>query len=257
MTENAQSGEIKHRILMIGGTGTGKTSQLLTLSGRKFAYIFDPAGLSSLEGHDIDYATFFPLPGEVDMAPRSILRKGLQYSDSDGKIEPTLYNRWRVDINKRALDGFFDGYDIVAFDSLTMLSKAAYDRVLYLQRKVKREDERTDYRLAGEAITNAVQSITSIPCTIYCTVHDQKQKEEVARAPTIPGGSKTFIPRMFSDIFVTSIETTKEGAKYMMQTRPDRRQTLVKTSVKGLELFEDVTIDFGRSPEGQGIGGIL
>jgi GTPase SAR1 family protein len=33
------------KILLLGDTGAGKTTQVLTLPGRKFAYLFDPKSL--------------------------------------------------------------------------------------------------------------------------------------------------------------------------------------------------------------------
>ena len=50
-----------HTFLMLGPTGSGKTSQLLTLPGKKFAYLFDPNAILSLRGHDITMKNFILL----------------------------------------------------------------------------------------------------------------------------------------------------------------------------------------------------
>ena len=44
---------------------------------------------------------------------------------------------------------------------------------------------------------------------------------------------------------------------WKIQTVPDRMTTCVRTSIKGLEPYEDVTINWQEPPEGQGLGGLL
>jgi hypothetical protein len=72
------------------------------------------------------------------------------------------------------------------------------------------------------------------------------------------GRLKTKIPLLFSDIFICEAENDGRGVvKHKIQTVPDRMTTTVRSSIKGLGSFEDVTIDFAKPLEGQGIGKFL
>src|SRR3989304_5664694 len=43
------------KIFVLGSTGSGKTTQFLTLPGKKFMYLFDPNAILSIKGYDVDY----------------------------------------------------------------------------------------------------------------------------------------------------------------------------------------------------------
>jgi hypothetical protein len=63
---------------------------------------------------------------------------------------------------------------------------------------------------------------------------------------------------LFSDVFIAEAEPdTKGGVIYKIQTVPDRITTCVRTAIRGLDAFEDVTIKFDEDPVGQGLGGVL
>ncbi len=44
---------------------------------------------------------------------------------------------------------------------------------------------------------------------------------------------------------------------YKIQTVPDRTTTCIRTAFKGLGPFEDVTLDFKKPLEGQGLGKLI
>ena len=46
--------KVAHKILILGKTGSGKTTQFLTLPGKKFIYLFDPNAILTLQdGSDL------------------------------------------------------------------------------------------------------------------------------------------------------------------------------------------------------------
>jgi len=168
-----------HRLLIVGEIGTGKSTQFLTIPGKKFSYIFDPNALATLAGWDIDYETFFPSLAETDFYPSSIKKDKKQFSDSKGRtFEPKTYLRWADEINEKVGSGFFNDYDALGLDGLTMFSASVMDRTLWLQNKVERDDERTDYRLAGDKISNAIRALTELPLTLFCTAHTELYQDE-------------------------------------------------------------------------------
>ena len=95
---------------------------------------------------------------------------------------------------------------------------------------------------------------------LYMTGHLDIRKDELTqrifRKPMMTGRLTTKIPLLFSDVLVCEVEGG-EKATYRIMTVPDRMTTSVRTSIKGLNPFEDVTIDWSKNPLGQGLGGIL
>ena len=62
------------RILAIGPAGSGKSTQLKTLPGKKLLFCFEDNALNSLQGDaDIDYQLY--LPDVVEIAARSLSSK--------------------------------------------------------------------------------------------------------------------------------------------------------------------------------------
>ena len=82
--------------------------------------------------------------------------------------------------------------------------------------------------------------------------------KRIFRKPMMTGRLTTKIPLLFSDIFIAGADNDGSGkVNYKIQTVPDRMTTCVRTAIKGLEPFEEVTVDFSQEVVGQGIGGIL
>ena len=261
---------IKHeRILLIGDTGSGKSTQLLTLPGRKFVYIFDPNALATYAGFDVDYETYLPELADVDFMPRSIRKDKKQYKDEVKGFtggDTKLYLDWAADVNQKVADGFFDDYDVVAIDSLTLWGAAALDRIGQLQEQVGSEDNRTDYRIAGEVESNALRAFLSLPCTIVCMAHTEVWQDDkthkIFKRITLHGGARVRVPLLFTNIWVTAGEEGEEGYMYTLQTRPDRDNPIVRSTVPDLDFIEDVTIPSDVFKEHgdltqYGIGGIL
>src|SRR5690606_35656817 len=91
------------KFLLLGDTGGGKTTQILTSPGRKFAYLFDPNAILSLQGHDLEYEEF--LPDRLNLSVRSLSKdKG----DKTTSFQNNLYVEWEKDFNERIKGGFFN-----------------------------------------------------------------------------------------------------------------------------------------------------
>lgn len=245
----------KHRFLILGDTGSGKTSQLLTLVGRKFAYLFDPNALLSLSGHDVDYEEW--LPDILNLAASSLKKdKG-----DKGKVMGTdLYQQWEQDFNKKIEENFFEPYDWIVFDSCTTFLDLVMDRVLTINGRFGQWPQQDDYGPQMIAFINVCRTLTGMGKGLYMTGHLDIRKDELTqrifRKPMMTGRLTTKIPLLFSDVLVCEVEGG-EKATYRIMTVPDRMTTSVRTSIKGLNPFEDVTIDWSKNPLGQGLGGIL
>ena len=94
------------------------------------------------------------------------------------------------------------------------------------------------------------------------TGHMETKQDELTkrifRKPMMTGRLTTKIPLLFSDVFVAEVEPVADAkVVHKIQTVPDRMTTCIRTSIRGLEPWEDVSIDFTHDPVGQGIGGLL
>ncbi len=247
-----------HKFLVLGDTGSGKTSQILTLPGRKFAYLFDPNAILSLQGGDVDYEEF--LPDRINLSVNS-LKAGKGDGNRTG-AKSDLYLEWEKDFQKRLDDGFFDDYDVICLDSATTFLDLIMDRVLTINGRAGQWPQQDDYGPQMLTFTNVVRMLTSLNKIVYMTGHLETKEDKVTgrilRGPMMTGRLRTKIPLLFSDIFVAEAENDGKGSiMHKIQTVPDRMTTSIRTAFKGLEPFEDVTIDFEKEVVGQGIGGLL
>lgn len=255
---NASSagGTTVHRILALGDTGSGKTSQLLTLPGKKFAYLFDPNALLSLQGHDVDYEEFFP--DRINLSAQSLTKdKG----DKNSNHKSDAYGEWERDFNMRLDKGFFDAYDVIAFDSATTFLDLIMDRVLTINGRYGSVPQQDDYGPQMLAFTNVCRQLTALGKTIYLTGHMETKQDDLTKRifnrPMMTGKLRVKIPLLFTSVFLFDAQESQGKIKHRIQTAPDRLNSTVRTSIKGLDPFEDVTIDWTKPVEGQGLGGIL
>lgn len=248
----------QHRILLLGDTGSGKTTQILTLPGRKFVYLFDANALLSLQGHDVDYEEF--LPDRLNLSVKSLSKdKG---GDKTTNLKNDMYVEWEKDFDYRIKEGFFDSYDVIGFDSCTTFLDLIMDRVLTINGRPGSWPQQDDYGPQMISFINVCRTLVSLGKTIVMTGHLETKKDELVqrifRQPMMTGRLRTKIPLLFSDVFICEAENDGRGnVSHKIQTVPDRITTSVRTSFKGLNPYEDVTIDWNKEIEGQGIGGLI
>lgn len=246
-----------HKILALGDTGSGKTTQFLTLPGKKFMYLFDPNAILSLQGHDVDYEEF--LPDSLNLSVKSLTKgKG----DSSTSHQNKVYMEWEKDFDNKIQSGFFDQYSAIGLDSATTFLDLIMDRVLTINGRAGQWPQQDDYGPQMITFINVCRSLMALDKIIYMTGHVEIKKDElqqrIFRKPMMTGRLTTKIPLLFSDVFFFEAENDGRGAvRHKIQTVPDRITTTVRTSFKGLPPYEDVTIDWTKPLETQGIGGLI
>lgn len=253
----------KPKIIVVGSGGAGKTSQMLTLPGRTFAYLFDPSALSTLRGHDIDYEMF--TPGKVNITAKSISTKeGKALKDKPiGKEDASdTYREWEEDFEQKTSSGYWDTIDNIAFDSFTTFSDIVMDRILFLNGRAGQFPQQDDWTAQMSTIMNVVRTIASMNKLLFFTAHDEfKQDETTSRMQNViilTGKLRVKVPLLFSDIWHLEHQSDPaKGSKYIAQTRPDRMNPSIRCSVRGLEMYEDITIKDWNRPQESGIGRII
>ncbi len=245
------------KVLTLGDTGSGKTTQFLTFPGKKFAYLFDANAILSLQGYDVDYEEF--LPDRLNLSVKSLTKN---LGDKTTQFKNDLYVEWEKDFNNRLDSGFFEQFDSIMFDSATTFLDLIMDRILTINGRAGSWPQQDDYGPQMQLFINIVRSLTSMNKTIYMTGHLEVKQDQltkrILRGPMMTGRLKTKIPLLFSDIFITEVMSDSQGnVNHRVQTIPDSMTTSVRTSIKGLEPFENVNLDFNKPLEGQGLGGIL
>lgn len=250
-------GSAAHRILMLGNTGSGKTTQILTLSGKKYVHIFDQNALLSLQGYDIDYDEY--MPDTIGMAATS-MTKGKGDKASSNASES--YRRFETEFNERMQNGFFDQYDWVCFDGASTLLDLIMDRVLTINGRFGTWPHQDDHGPVMVAFTNICRNLTAMGKSTYMTGHLETRQDQVTQKietrPMMTGRLVVKIPLLFSDVFASDVVQDKDGKSlYRIQTAPTEAIRTIRTSIKGLNVFEDVSIDFANDPAGQGLGGVI
>lgn len=252
--------DAKHRIFLIGDTGSGKTTQILTLPRPTFCYCFDSNAVLSLAGHDIDYEEF--LPDRLNIGVKSLGKSAQVGVKPKQTYQNNLYTAFEADFNNRVDRGDFDKYNSICIDSATTLLDLIMDHVLTINGRPGSWPQQDDYGPQMVAFTNVVRSLTSMNKTLLMTGHLEMRQDELSkriyRTPLMTGRLKTKIPLLFSDIFITDTEVDAKGQKvYRLQTVPDRITTTVRTAIKGLSSYENVTLDFSKPLDTQGIGKLI
>lgn len=249
-----------HRILALGTTGSGKTTQLLTLPRPLFAYLFDPNALLSLQGHDIEYEEH--LTTALPMAVKSLAKEKAGASDKSLLRGSDVYHLWEQSFEKRLREGYFEPFKTIALDSITTFLDLIMDRVLTINGRPGQWPQQDDYGPQMVAFTNVVRTLTGMGKIVYCTGHLMTQEDELTkrifRQPIMTGRLREKIPLLFSDVLVFEAKTDIKGkVNYNIQTTPDSMTPTIRTAFKGVGSRVDVTLDFAKPLETQGIGGLI
>ena len=245
------------RILAIGPAGSGKTTQLRTLPGKKLLFCFEDNALNSLQGDKaIDYQLY--LPDVVEIAPRSLSSKQNVRSTPPTGEKPQAFDAFVQDFNSFIKDEkTFNSYDVIAIDSLTSLSKAVMDSVLWLNNRMGQQPAMDDWAAQLNTIENTIRKVTSLPKMVYITAHDTLMQDDLTKKIVnelvLTGQLKTRIPMLFSDIL--KFQCVDE--KFSMLTQPDRYNVKIRRSISGLKPEVDVTIKNFNDPQSSGLGSLL
>lgn len=248
----------RESILLLGVYGTGKSSQITTLPGRKFVYAFDPNTIGALKGYkDIDLVEFFAKGSELELRLKGFNEKGgIKLSDRTGKeAQPVLYEEWREDHDARLQSDFWakNDYQWICLESYTWFIEALEARQLWLDQRAGESADRGDHAQLGFALTRNFQSLMSTKCNLFMTGHLRSYQDELTKKimlyPHISGKAKSVIPSGCTNVWIS--ERGKEPGRFNIRTVPEPQGfQLLRSRIPGLKELEDVTIPMIKQPDG-------
>jgi AAA domain len=250
-----------HRILLVGPTGSGKSAQIWTLPGKKFAFVFDPNTATTIKGcPNLDFAEFLPEFMEMDTALKGF-NKGSKSDKTIGRVrEPRLYEDWREWMNEFVETEAYAKYDWLIFDSHTFLAKAMMDRQLFINSRYGETEELADFKVVGGKFSDIFSRVNGLPINIFSTGHlqtyeDDKTKKIVTQL-YLPGRARTILPLSHTNVW--EAQAGDVAGTWEIKTLPEKRGLQdIRTSIPGLKPVEDVTIkNFGKAEE-YGVGRLL
>lgn len=202
-------------LLLLGEPGSGKTPILLT--ARKPVYIasFDPKGTVGLKKW-ID-------KGEIIA--------DTQYEDDD-PYDPKVYELWYKQFKKQYSSGFFNHIGTYVIDSATTFTAAAMNYKMGEKGRAGYVPEmRKDYNPAKIEIQNYLRKCLNLPCDFILTGHlkaidkliriDKStgiETRQISYRFLTIGQAATFIPLLFSEMYVVIGEEGPHGVKRKLLT---------------------------------------
>jgi len=220
------------KALLVGDSGSGKSTSAITLPGRKLVFEADKRS-ESLAG--------FPSIDILDCTDWEETTAGLE-------------DLWAL-----ARSGSFP-YEAVIFDSLTSLGRLAMNWSLELRNK---EGKITPRGLGGVpaeqhyypqmyALSQLVLSAIPLPCHVIFTGHLDIYEDKVLNTidiyPKVTGKVRTEVSSWFNETYLC----TRKGGKHYWVTAPFQRYTFLKSAINQLGKYwsSEILVDFEAPPTG-------
>lgn len=217
--------------LLVGDSGTKKTSFLGTLPSP--IYIFDTdKGLAPLAGRsDIWFDTFRELPKGQSLV------KGGRFSGEGWYEWGTAWPHFLKKLNEigRSIDDGTCKFKSVGVDSLTMLTDIAQSYIL----KANNRDamEQRDWGAFLSNMTTVFSQLTGWPLVKVLTAHIKRDENQltqvIEKLPLVPGQFGGKVSVLFDEVYFTNVDSSpvksavpggtgkERDLKFWLQTVPD------------------------------------
>ena len=261
----------KTRWLAVGGGGTGKTSLFCTIPGKKkFLYAFDPGTKNTIAGQEgIEYEEFLPttlVKKVIPLKSESDSKRGsvgaTEILQTVRQFNPATYTEWEEHFEDNKASGYFDQFDVIGMDSITTFADLVMDQVLHLNGRPGKWPEESDWTASLNAVGNVFREFASLNhahlfTSVHIELYEDRKTHRVFQRMTMSQRLRTRIPLLFSEVILCQANEDEEGHYYSVQTKSSTEYPFLRTSLRGLDLHEDVTIKDWSRPEESGIGYLL
>ena len=251
------------RIIACGPIRSGKTFGFCTIPGRKLAWVFDPNAADTLRSYspNTDVATFFPDTTNINAGTLAAGRRDTDVSVREPKAYPEFAEEFDRFVGDPSYPNYINNYDAVLFDGMTAFQQIVMDRVQHLSGRFGKWPEQADWTASMNTITSVFRRLVAQNVLLYLTVHtDYKDVKLIGPTEQLNmiGQLRNTIPGLFTDLWhFTAALDEKNRPTFQVQTRADDTKRILGTSMPKLGVFENVTVDFAKPIEGQGIGALL
>lgn len=212
------------KVLLIGDSGSGKTSLLGTIPGDVLVLDFDN-GLDVLSGKVIQYEELH------DTGPK-----------------PTAWAMLKTLLATFRKNG--PGFNAICLDGITRAGEAALRWVVDKNGRGTAALQQADWGLAISEVKDMLAQITTLPCHVFVTAHYQMVKDEnlggIYFAPLIYGKDlPAIISTYFNDCWRTFVDLPQGGKEpsYRLQVRPSGRYASLKNSLGINELYAEPNVE--------------
>jgi len=219
---NARDIEIsKLKILVWGRPKSGKTFFFRTFPKPAKAYMFDPNGILSLRGEDIDFEEY---------------------------LGPKGYRQFRIDLEKDMKEG---KYVSIMIDSLSTLQQCMMKSVQEENMKATENYQLQEYMIYFSRLRSLLIDLINYPVHLLFTAHDQMVENTVTGdvfiLPSIYGKDMpNEFPMFFDEVYHTEVTPRrKEPSEYFLRTQPTNLLACGGRISKSGELENLEVPDFG------------
>lgn len=213
----------KHNILLVGDSGTGKT----TLAGSfpsPFFFDFD-FRMSALRGKDVNFDSFRDaMPGRPAAPERGMYTYGQAY--------PAMLVRLNKLVDE--IDEGKSPYKTIVFDSMTLLAECAMMRVLQMTNTDKAHQGSYGDQIG--MLKKLVSQVTALPVNIIITAHVQRQENAVTNVtemlPLVTGKFAGLLPAFFDETWYTDVRRApSKPPEYIIKTVSSQSIRQAKTTL--------------------------
>lgn len=223
------SGSNFFKILVMGDSGSGKTSLAASCPTPVFIDSFDPGGTktaalrSLISTHDIICDTRW---------------------ETDTWKQPSAFRAWERDMLDRKSDGFFDYLGTYMLDSASKWSDSLMFATLASKNRSGKAPEIQDYLVQQLTAVDWLSWMMDLRCNVLVTAHLGIEKDEttgrVESGPLMYGKLAKKLPIAFDECYIARPQQTSQGPSFRLQTQADGYY-IAKSRIGGLKLslYED------------------
>jgi len=239
--DNESTSSKFNRVLIYGGTGSGKTYSLRTFRLPLWVDSFDPGGSVCLS----DYVR----------EGKALVRTKFEKEDWDS---PSAFSDWDREFTANVREGHFQHVGTYCLDSATTWAQAAMNVILKAAGRAGKVPHQNDWYPQMVLVEKSLRSIMNLPCDVVFICHDDAVKDEMSgalsRLPLLTGKLSKRIPLLFSEMYFARVNRTSKGGEYIWQTVADsqvaarsRNASIAKVKVEPTELadFRKLAIKWG------------